>query len=529
MSRKFRRGIPRAIAALAVFLAFFVLTAVLLGAEEESPAQGTLLEDLPLSASLTLLAQEGDQAWLVFNGPLGSRVLLADAATGEVLAVREGGPVAAAFLRGGSLILCETAQTSVAFTRLSPTLEEAEHWEFFRLSSLLRRFDLSPEGGLYAVDSTSPAVLTYTSRTGSEEKVTFPQEVQFLQATPQGRLYVCAGDTLYLSEDGSLAVLTELPGGSLPVCLLGEEGYLDSKGMVCRVADGAVEKALQLPLPLLTRAALYSGSPEGLALGESTTRLLWYSWDGEALDSCLVEGELQAVSPGLVVYQQDGAFYCAPTSFGQPEATPAPTVSPAPTETPAPAESPGPGETPEPEETPEPGETPEPSESPEPSEIPAGSPSPSPTAQPIPTPEAGWYPTTEGEYLLAPLGATVGELRQFFWPQAVQVEKPDGTTARDTEKLATGMTVPYSEKEGFPSAYTLVVPGDCTGLGLGSDRDVQAVQSHLLGEESLTGPYLRAADLDNDGQVTVEDLVLFDTPAPTPTPVPTTPQPSQTE
>lgn len=527
MSRKFRRGIPRAIAALAVFLAFFVLTALLLGAEEESPAQGALLEDLPLSASLTLLAQEGDQAWLVFNGPLESRVLLADAATGEVLASREGGPVAAAFLRGGSLILCETAQTSVAFTRLSPTLEEAEHWEFFRLSSLLRRFDLSPEGGLYAVDSTSPAVLTYTSRTGSEEKVTFPQEVQFLQATPQGRLYVCAGDTLYLSEDGSLAGLTELPGGSLPVCLLGEEGYLDSKGMVCRVEDGAVEKALQLPLPLLTRAALYSGSPEGLALGESSTRLLWYSWDGEALDSCLVEGELQAVSPGLVVYQQDGAFYCAPTSFGQPEATPSPapspTASPAPTETPAPLESPGPGVTPEPEETPGPGE------SPEPSETPAGSPSPSPTAQPIPTPEAGWYPTTEGEYLLAPLGATVGELRQFFWPQAVQVEKPDGTTARDTEKLATGMTVPYSEKEGFPSAYTLVVPGDCTGLGLGSDRDVQAVQSHLLGEESLTGPYLRAADLDNDGQVTVEDLVLFDTPAPTPTPVPTTPQPSQTE
>ena len=132
------------------------------------------------------------------------------------------------------------------------------------------------------------------------------------------------------------------------MCLLGEEGYLDSDGTVCRVADGAVEKALQLPLPLLTRAALYSGSPEGLALGESSTRLLWYSWDGEALDSCLVAGELQAVSPGLVVYQQAGAFYCAPTGFGQPEVTPAPTVSPAPTETPAPAESPGPGETPVP-------------------------------------------------------------------------------------------------------------------------------------------------------------------------------------
>lgn len=68
-----------------------MLTAVLLGAEEESPAQGALLKDLPLSASLTLLAQEGDRAWLVFNGPLESRVLLADAATGKVLSPETGG------------------------------------------------------------------------------------------------------------------------------------------------------------------------------------------------------------------------------------------------------------------------------------------------------------------------------------------------------------------------------------------------------------------------------------------------------
>ena len=139
-----------------------------------------------------------------------------------------------------------------------------------------------------------------------------------------------------------------------------------------------------------------------------------------------------------------------------------------------------------------------------------------------------WGYDVLGQLLLEEEGVLDDELLADFAPEAVHIRSPDGTDVT-SGNLATGMTVPYSEKEGFPSAYTLVVPGDCTGLGLGSDRDVQAVQSHLLGEESLTGPYLRAADLDNDGQVTVEDLVLFDTPAPTPTPVPTTPQPSQTE
>lgn len=125
MSRKFRRGIPRAIAALAVFLAFFVLTAVLLGAEEESPAQGALLKDLPLSASLTLLAQEGDPGLAGVQ-----RAARVPGAAGrrrhrEGPVARDGRPVAAGLPPGRSLILCETAQTSVAFTRLSPTLEEA--------------------------------------------------------------------------------------------------------------------------------------------------------------------------------------------------------------------------------------------------------------------------------------------------------------------------------------------------------------------------------------------------------------------
>lgn len=160
---------------------------------------------------------------------------------------------------------------------------------------------------------------------------------------------------------------------------------------------------------------------------------------------------------------------------------PAPSEEPEGTPTPAPSE--------EPEETPTPAPSQEPGESPAPTPVP---------------PPAGWAPELQGDKIYVPLGAAVEDLRNYFKPMAVKVLTPEGEAVY-YGNLATGMTV---------EEYTIVVPGDCDGTGACNDRDVQAAQAHLLEETLLEGPCRLAADLDGDGEVTPEDLVLFDTLAP---------------
>ena len=149
--------------------------------------------------------------------------------------------------------------------------------------------------------------------------------------------------------------------------------------------------------------------------------------------------------------------------------------------------------------TPAPSEGPEGTPTPAPSQGPEESPAPTPAPPP-----AGWAPELQGDKIYVPLGAAVEDLRNYFKPMAVKVLTPEGEAVY-YGNLATGMTV---------EEYTIVVPGDCDGTGACNDRDVQAAQAHLLEETLLEGPCRLAADLDGDGEVTPEDLVLFDTLAP---------------
>ena len=68
--------------------------------------------------------------------------------------------------------------------------------------------------------------------------------------------------------------------------------------------------------------------------------------------------------------------------------------------------------------------------------------------------------------------------------------------------LATGMTTTVDGKE-----YVISVKGDTSGDGKITVTDVVRLQSHLLNKSSLTGAYLKAADLNGDGKVTITDLV----------------------
>lgn len=68
--------------------------------------------------------------------------------------------------------------------------------------------------------------------------------------------------------------------------------------------------------------------------------------------------------------------------------------------------------------------------------------------------------------------------------------------------VATGMTV----KSGG-SEFVISVTGDASGDGKITVTDVVKLQSHLLNKSTLSGAYLKAADLNADGNVTITDLV----------------------
>ena len=494
MKGKNRRGGPGALVALAMFLTVFVWLSVFLGAGQDAPVQAVPLEGLPVNAKPALFQQEGDTVWLGVGGMFQSVLYRLDS-QGQILntAAVEAEPVSI-FRRGDSLFFWKNTGPQGQIDQFSPTLTPMTSWDSHVIYVFLSCFDFSPAGDLYAGEG---AVLTLYPRGGEAAEREFEGEIRFLQVTPQGQLYVYAGGTLYHSGDGSFQRLSPVSGGKEPFALLGEEGWVDVSGGVYRLENGSPRLVTDLGLPpVVGTEPLYAGDEQGFAMGQNSGEITWYGWDGSVLGSCLVPTPLRAVTPSLALCGGDGALALAQTGFAAPAATPTPTPTPAPSEEPEETPTPAPSE--EPEETP----TPAPSEEPE--ETPTPAPSQGPEESPAPTPApppAGWAPELQGDKIYVPLGAAVEDLRNYFKPMAVKVLTPEGEAVY-YGNLATGMTV---------EEYTIVVPGDCDGTGACNDRDVQAAQAHLLEETLLEGPCRLAADLDGDGEVTPEDLVLFDT------------------
>ena len=516
MKGKNRRGGPGALVALAMFLAVFVWLSVFLGAGQDAPAQAVPLEGLPVNAKPILFRETGSGVFLEAWSVRGTAFLQLDEKGRESARVSIPSTTSAAKPRGDSLFLLTDDGT---ISQYGQGLQLLAQWQTPTTTVFLYPYDFSPAGDLYAGEG---AVLTLYPRGGETAEREFEGEIRFLQVTPQGQLYVYAGGTLYHSGDGSLQGLSPVSGGKEPFALLGEEGWVDVSGGVYRLEQGSPRLVTDLGRPpVVGTEPLYAGDKQGFAVGQGSGEITWYGWDGSVLGSCLVPGSLRAVTPSLALCGADGALALAQTGFAAPAATPTPTPAPSeePEETPTPAPSEEPEGTPtpapseEPEETPtpapseEPEETPTPAPSEEPEETPTPVPSQEPEESPAPTPApppAGWAPELQGDKIYVPLGAAVEDLRNYFKPMAVKVLTPEGEAVY-YGNLATGMTV---------EEYTIVVPGDCDGTGACNDRDVQAAQAHLLEETLLEGPCRLAADLDGDGEVTPEDLVLFDTLAP---------------
>ena len=481
MKGKNRRGGPGGLVALAMFLAVFVWLSVFLGAGQDAPVQAVPLEGLPENANPILFRETGSGVFLEAWSVRGTAFLQLDEKGRESARVSIPSTTSAAKPRGDSLFLLTDDGT---ISQYGQGLQLLAQWETPTPTVFFSpHYDFSPAGDLYAGEG---AVLTLYPRGGEAAEREFEGEIRFLQVTPQGQLYVYAGGTLYHSGDGSLQGLSPVSGGKEPFALLGEEGWVDVSGGVYRLEQGSPRLVTDLGLlPVVGTESLYAGSEQGFAVGQGTGAITWYGWDGSVLGSCLVPTTLRAVTPSLALCGADGALALAQTGFAAPAATPTPT--PAPSQEPEETPTPAPSE--EPEETPTPAPSQEPGESPAPTPVP---------------PPAGWAPELQGDKIYAPLGAAVEDLRNYFKPMAVKVLTPEGEAVY-YGNLATGMTV---------EEYTIVVPGDCDGTGACNDRDVQAAQAHLLEETLLEGPCRLAADLDGDGEVTPEDLVLFDTLAP---------------
>ena len=503
MKGKNRRGRPGALVALAMFLAVFVWLSVFLGAGQDAPAQAVPLEGLPVNAKPILFQETESGVFLEAWSVRGTAFLQLDEKGCESARTSIPSTTSAAKPRGGSLFLLTEDGT---VSQYSQGLQLLAQWQTPTPTVFLYPYDFSPAGDLYAGEG---AALTLYPRGGEAAEREFEGEIRFLQVTPQGQLYVYAGGTLYHSGDGSFQRLSPVSGGKEPFALLGEEGWVDVSGGVYRLENGSPRLVTDLGLPpVVGTEPLYAGDEQGFAVGQNSGEITWYGWDGSVLGSCLVPTPLRAVTPSLALCGGDGALALAQTGFAAPAATPTPTPTPAPSEEPEETPTPAPSEEPEETPTPAPSEEPEETPTPAPSEEPEGTPTPAPSEEPeespAPTPApppAGWAPELQGDKIYVPLGAAVEDLRNYFKPMAVKVLTPEGEAVY-YGNLATGMTV---------EEYTIVVPGDCDGTGACNDRDVQAAQAHLLEETLLEGPCRLAADLDGDGEVTPEDLVLFDT------------------
>lgn len=76
-------------------------------------------------------------------------------------------------------------------------------------------------------------------------------------------------------------------------------------------------------------------------------------------------------------------------------------------------------------------------------------------------------------------------------------------------KLGTGATVTFSDGAGKSYMFTIIMPGDLTGEGNSNSRDLKLLSDYILGKGNLEGAYLKAADLNNDGEVNTIDLLIL--------------------
>ena len=478
----------RGLRPLATFCALGALVFLLAFLGETQPA-ARQVASIPPGGEVRLFEEQDGLCLLAYSGqaPGTSALHALDTATGETVSnyVSFQGTLVWARQRGSSLFAVEHSAAGYTLHQFALPNFGLEPIHSRLLSGVSEDtfavFDCDGEGrffyanGLLMTGSVQDSSLSVVQAGGS-----MVSGVSFLEVTPQGTLVAAAARQLYVGNAASPGQWEAIPAGDIaPLCLVGENYLAATDGRLYRLGGGSLSPVGSAPL---ASGQLCAVDQEGRLVYGSGGTVQWASLSGEVLAQAQPRGELLAVCGSGALTAEDGFFWFTPLSFQQAAATPTPSPTAEPTPTPAPEPTPTQEPTPVPTETP--GPTPEPT------------PSQEPTPSPPPTPEGI---VQEGGLLVMPQGVTVKELLAYFAPEAVHIRRPDGTDVT-SGNLATGMTA---------GEYTIAVLGDCDGSGTLSQADLRQAQALLLEDSSTQGAARRAGDLDGDGLLTTQDLVLL--------------------
>lgn len=478
----------RGLRPLATFCALGALVFLLAFLGETQPA-ARQVASIPPGGEVRLFEEQDGLCLLAYSGqaPGTSALYALDTATGEALSnyVSFQGTLVWARQRGSSLFAVEHSAAGYTLHQFALPNFGLEPIHSRLLSGVSEDtfsvFDCDGEGrffyanGLLMTGSVQDSSLSVVQAGGS-----MVSGVSFLEVTPQGTLVAAAAGQLYVGSAASPGQWEAIPAGNIaPLCLVGENYLAATDGRLYRLGGGSLSPVGSAPL---ASSQLCAVDQEGRLVYGSGGTVQWASLSGEILAQVQPRGELLAVCGSGALTAEDGFFWFTPLSFQEAAATPTPSPTAEPTPTPAPEP------TPTQEPTPVPTETPGPSPEPTPSQ--------EPTPSPPPTPEGI---VQEGGLLVMPQGVTVKELLAYFAPEAVHIRRPDGTDVT-SGNLATGMTA---------GEYTIAVLGDCDGSGTLSQADLRQAQALLLEDSSTHGAARRAGDLDGDGLLTTQDLVLL--------------------
>ena len=458
LRKKANRSLCKNAAVVAFFLfsVFFVFIVLFLlpgNASVEALPAAPVLSD-PQGEYLPLLLEEYNNVLLACSGAEDTLLLCLDGKTGEVLLQNEiPAPSSWAVRRGAHLLVLEYSENDVILVAYDAgTLSELSRSSLPFHPDRLVQFDCGMNGTVYYTLSDSPHTLWMLSASG-EEKQEFPGPVEYLETAGDRSLLVFAAGKLFYARQGG--TFQEIPCLAPPYKRLGDTMLIDQDGIVSTLKT---DEAGMFLAPLfrcseqLTDAFSFSLDGENCLIVSNGSTVLRYDTEGQTLGSCHLASVPLALCPAGAILRDGEMLSYSALSFVR--------------------------------------EDPPSDSSAFPSESDPSEKDPSTEKPPI---------EMEAQYILMPAGSTAADLRELFKPGSVKICDLAGKQITQG-KLATGMTA---------DDWFIVIKGDCNGTGTVNSADLRTALSLFLKSGLVTDAYSRAVDLNDNGAVDTQDLLLL--------------------